>query len=229
MDLAYDIVFGYLNPGELITVTVGSAFGTAYADGAGYFFTPLWGTNGRQVDLVGSETIDIYVNGIHSETITIPTFTGGMNIVSDQVTGSLGVLSAGKVVTASLGIWGLEPNTETPWMTTTTNSTGDFIADFTADLGPSEFARIETSAGNGRVYHYAYPNTTFGVECFNYVFGYWQPYQPVTVTVYEGTSTTVRGSQTVKGNCPTEIIQPLCLLYPGIRSKSIRLEAAFTP
>ena len=130
MDIAYDIVFGYLNPGDLITVAAGSAFGTAHADGAGYFFTPVWGTNGRQVDLLGGETIDIYVNGIHSETITIPTFSGGMNLFTDQVEGSLGVLSAGKVVTVSLGIWGLEPNTETPWVTTTTNSTGDFYCRF---------------------------------------------------------------------------------------------------
>ena len=215
VDIAYDIVFGYLNPGDLITVTAGSAFGTAHADGAGYFFTPVWGTYGRQVDLLGGETIDIYVNGTHRDTITIPTFSGGMNLFTDQVEGSLGVLSAGKVVTVSLGIWGLEPNTETPWVTTTTNSTGDFIADFTADLGPSEFARIETSAGNGRVYHYVYPITTFGVDTFNYVFGYWQPYQPVTVTVYEGTSTTVRGSQTVKGNWPHGDYSAALLVVPG--------------
>ena len=217
VDMAYDIIFGYLDPGDMVTATAlgGSAFGSAQADATGYFFTPFWGTDGRQVDLVGGETIEIYVNGTYLESITTHIFTGEMKVDTDQVMGNLAGLSSGDVVTLSLGIWGYEPNSETPWVTTTTDTNGDFIANFTADLGPSEFARIETSAGNGRVYHYVYPNTTFGVDTFNYIFGYWKPYQLVTVTVYEGTSITVRGTQTVKGNWPHGDYSAALLVVPG--------------
>lgn len=204
VDMAFNVVFGYLSAGDLVTVAAsgGSAFGTAQADGAGFFFTPLWGADGRQVDLVGGETIDVYVSGAYLDSISLPSFSGQLDVTADQVTGSLTGLPAGSVVTASLGIWGWEPNTETPWITTTTDSQGDFTAAFGADLGPHNLARVEANTGTGRVYAYAYPLAVFNIDSYGYMFGYGQPFQPVTITVYISDTGVVRGSQTVWGNWP---------------------------
>ncbi len=204
VDMAYDVLFGYVSAGDLVTATAfgGSAFGATYADGVGFYFTPLWGTDGRQVDLVGGESIDVYINGTFLQSIILPTFSGELQTTTEQVVGNLGGVSADSEVTASLGIWAWEPNSETPRATATTDGLGDFTASFSEDVGPHNFARIDTIVGGGHVYHYAYPGDEFNVDTFNWIFGYAEPYQPVTVTVYVAGTSTVRGSQTVYGYWP---------------------------
>ena len=86
VDVSYNALMGYVSPGDLVTATVSpiSAYGSARADGAGLFFTPFWQTNGQPLDLQGGETIEVYINGVWSQSITVPAFTGEMSVLTDR-------------------------------------------------------------------------------------------------------------------------------------------------
>ena len=132
--MAYEAVWGILSPGDLVTVTRtagGAAYGAAEADGVGFFWTPLWQSNGQPADAVGGNTVAIYVNGAISATITPYAITGQMDVLNDRVVGAVSGLGGSRPVTVTLGIWAFHQSlVGAPQVTATTDASGAFTATF---------------------------------------------------------------------------------------------------
>ena len=63
VDQTYDAVWGNVSPRATVTVARGAAYGHAQANGVGFFWTPLWQSNGEPADITGTDTLAVYVNG----------------------------------------------------------------------------------------------------------------------------------------------------------------------
>ena len=87
VDQTYDAIWGTVAPGAIVTVARGTAYGAAQADGAGFFWTPLWQSNGQPADITGTDTLQVYVNGSLSATITVSGVTGLVDVLNDRVVG----------------------------------------------------------------------------------------------------------------------------------------------
>ena len=109
LDLAYETVWGMVNPGDRVTVTRstgGAAYGAAEADGVGFFWTPLWQSDGQPADVAGGDTVEVYVNGALDTTLSPLDITGQVDVLNDQVTGNVSGLAMGTSVTVTLGGFG---------------------------------------------------------------------------------------------------------------------------
>ncbi|MFW6136189.1 MAG: hypothetical protein ACOC7N_05150, partial [Chloroflexota bacterium] len=189
VDLAYDAVWGYVSPGDVVTVTRGDgAYGAAEADGAGFVWTPLWRPEGQPADIVDGDTIEIYLNGAPEASVPVEEVTGGIDVLADEVTGTIAGVDTDTPVTVTIGVDGAQPPGDAPQATATTDSEGAFTAAFPGmDLGPSNLAAVEYASGALRVRSYLYPNDrTFAVQNLLVVQGYADPGQELTVTAYEG-------------------------------------------
>jgi uncharacterized repeat protein (TIGR01451 family) len=205
VDLTYDVVWGYVNSGDAITVSrADGAYGAAEADGVGFFWTPLWQTNGQPADVAGGDTIEVYVNGALDATISPATITGGVDVLNDQVVGTIDGAGAGEAVTVTVGAWAYQPSlVGAPQQTATTDASGNFTVTFPAnDLGPHNYARVEYAASPNAVQSYLYPSGVFHVDTFLYLIGYDTPGQPVTATVYVTETSDVRWDGTTTANWP---------------------------
>jgi uncharacterized repeat protein (TIGR01451 family) len=191
VDLGYDAVWGTVSAGDTVTVertAGGAAFGAAEANGVGFFWTSIWNWNGEPVDLVGWDTLVVYVNGTLEASVTPGAISGALDVLNDTVDGTIDGASAGTPVTVTLGVWA-NVLAHTPQVTTSTDAGGNFTADFGAagyDLGPHNFARVEYPDGSVTVQGYAYPEAVFHVDTLLGVSGYAQPGQPVTATLVRG-------------------------------------------
>jgi len=205
VDLAYDAVWGLVSPGDKVTVAhTSGGYGAAEADGAGFFWTPVWQSNGQPADLAGGGAVTIYVNGAVSATITPYAITGQMDVLNDRVVGAISGLGGGRPVTVTLGIWASQQSlVGAPQVTTTTNASGAFTATFPAnDLGASNYARVEYAASPDTVQSYLYPSQVFEIDTYSYLFGHATPGQLVTMTVYVTQTSNVRWSGTTTANRP---------------------------
>jgi uncharacterized repeat protein (TIGR01451 family) len=208
LDLAYETVWGMVNPGDRVTVTRisgGAAYGAAEADGVGFFRTPLWQSNGQPADIIGGDTLAFYVNGSLDATITPLAITGQVDVLNDQVVGTINGAGAGIPVTVTLGIWAGEPLADAPQVTAVTGAGGAFTADFGAagyDVGPHNHARVEYAASPDTVQAYLYPSQVFEIDTYSLLFGFAEPGQAVTATVYVTETSNVRWSETSTANWP---------------------------
>ncbi len=198
-DLTHNAVWGLVNPGDTVTVTrtAADAFGSAEADGSGFFWTYLWFPDGRPADLAPGDTLQVNVNGSLAATLVPLDISGGVDVLADDVTGTILGLTPGTVVTATLGDFGGLPATE-PWFTDTVDTLGNYAVDFTgiADVGPHMLAQVQyrDPVGGYTVLAYVYPSDVFRVFGWHSVEGYAEPLSTVTVTVYVTTTGTVRWS-----------------------------------
>jgi hypothetical protein len=198
VDLTYDAVWGLVDPGDVVTVnrTADGAYGAAEADGLGFFWTYLWQANGQPADIADGDTIEIYVNGSLEASIPVVEVTGGIDVLTDQVVGTISGDTGGTVVTLTLGVEGQQPGGNAPQQTATTNGSGSFAATFASvDLGPSMLVAVEVPQGGHTVRTYLYPDPrVFLVQNLLFVRGYADPGQQIDVTCYEGSGPTVRWS-----------------------------------
>jgi uncharacterized repeat protein (TIGR01451 family) len=193
VDLFHGQVWGIVGPGEMVTVTgPGGVYGAAQADAAGFFWTPLWdGTAGTVAEIDDGDVINFYVEGTLDTTITVRDVTGQVDVLNDRVTGHIPGVAAGTAVTVTLKDWsGGEPPPGAPQATATTNSSGNFTADFSGsvNIGPGYWATVDYAAGSVVRDHLA-PVRTILVDSFQTVDGYAQPGQAVSVDIYTGTTT----------------------------------------
>jgi len=207
VDLVNETVWGLVNPGDVVTVTRtvgGAAYGAAEADGVGFFWTPLWQSNGQPADVVGGDTIEVYVNGALAVTLNPADISGQIDVLNDRVVGAISGLGGGRLVTVTVGIWAWQQSlVGAPQITATTDASGAFTATFPAnDLGPHNYARVEYAASPDTVQSYLYPDEVFHVDTFSYLFGHATPGQPVTMTVYVTQTSSVRWNGTATANWP---------------------------
>ena len=199
VDQTYDAIWGNVSPGATVTVARGTAYGAAQADGVGFFWTPLWQSNGRPADITGTDTIQVYVNGSLSATITVSGVTGLVDVLNDRVVGKLGGVTAPTPVTITLGT-----NPGVPSASATTDASGRFTATFTTvDLNPGQNAVVEYRNGPHTLRAFLAPSQVFAVGLgWNDVGGYAQPGQTVTATVYRGNSSLTKTMMTGQANKP---------------------------
>jgi uncharacterized repeat protein (TIGR01451 family) len=191
VDLFHDRVWGVVDPGELVTVAgPGGAYGAARADASGFFWTPLWNAStGTEIDIDDGDVIDFYVDGALAATVTVRDVSGQVDVVNDRVTGHIAGVPAGTPVTVTLkpGAGG-EPDPGMPQATTTTDSSGNFSADFSGsvNIAPRHWATVDYVAGS-IVRDHLTPAGVFFVDSYGSVRGYARPRQTVTATIYVGT------------------------------------------
>ncbi len=196
IDLFHHRIWGQVGAGDVITVErQGGGYGTAQADGAGFFWTPLWDTAaGSPVAIQAGDLISLYVNGTWNAAVTVHNVTGQVDVLNDQVTGNIAGVPSGTPVTVTLQQWGSpenEPHPGTPQATTTTDGSGDFAVTFNPiDLAPHQWVAVDYPSDGGLVRAHLFPQRTFIVHpTWNSGDGFAQPGQVVTTTIYTGTDT----------------------------------------
>jgi hypothetical protein len=198
VDLIYDAVWGLVDAGDVVTVdrATDSAYGAAEADGTGFFWTPLWQTNGRPADVTGGDTIRVYVNGGLEATISVAEVTGGIDVLADQVVGTISGDTGGTPVTITVGAEGQQPGDNAPQQTVTTNGSGSFAATFASvNLGPGTLVAVEYPSDGHTMRAYLYPDDrVLLVQNLDFVQGYADPGQQVDVTCYVGAGPAERWS-----------------------------------
>ena len=135
IDLAYDVVMGWVDPGQAVSVTTPSTsgYGEAVADGIGFFWTPIWhNTDGHQIGIDCGWPISITPEGDTTTTLSPKCLTGAsMDLSSNLISGGIDGVVADVSVTASLGginvdSSGTPPSPGAPTGTDTTDSLGKF-------------------------------------------------------------------------------------------------------
>jgi hypothetical protein len=206
VDLVYDAVWGLVEPGDAIVVSRPSdgAYGAAEADGVGFFWTPLWQGNGQPADVVGGGAIEVYVNGALAASLNPRNVTGGIDVLTDQVVGTIVGDTGGTLVTLTVGAEGQPPGGSAPQQTVTTNGSGSFAAAFASvNLGANGLVAVEYPRDGHTVRTYLYPSPrVFLAQNLDYVQGYADPGQQVDVTVYEGAGPAVRWSASANAGWP---------------------------
>ncbi|MBN1657619.1 MAG: DUF11 domain-containing protein [Anaerolineae bacterium] len=208
-DLTYGAIYGWVGPGDVVTVVrtdSGASYGSAEADGAGFFWTiPYDGAmNGRPVGVVPGETWDVYVNGTYATTLAPLAITGYVDVTDDDVFGNIAGLTTGTPVTVTLG----EGNyllADEPRVVTAVDAAGNFWADFsgTADIGPQMMAQAEyRDAAGVTVLIHVYPSDVFRLVNMSIIQGFADPGATVTATVYITYPTDIRWSGSTWSNWP---------------------------
>ncbi len=205
LDLTYGAVMGWLTPGDTITVTTTNGQGAAVADGVGFFWTALWHADGYPVGFGSSATI--FVNGANVANLTLPTITGGLDVLADKVSGVIAGNGGGTVVTITLGVWNQPPVSGAPWAVTHTASDGSFNVTFgDVDLGAETLASVDVVVNGVTVRTYLYPDpSVFLAQQYNAIAGYapsGQMGQVVAATVYSVYPGEVRWQGETKAGWP---------------------------
>jgi hypothetical protein len=200
VDLAYEAIWGYVAPGDEVTVTRTSddAYGAAEADGVGFFWTPLWRANGQPESVGGGDIFEVYVNGTLTTTLSPVTITGQVDVLNDRVVGAFSGAGSGTPVTVTVGLEGAAPVSGAPQESTTTDASGAFTVTFNAvDLGAETLVAVDYPVGSNHVRDYLYPNArVFSARQYNQIAGYATPNQAITATVYVTYPTDVRWENT---------------------------------
>lgn len=185
IDLAYHVVMGWVAPGDLVTVTMSAGYGAAVADGAGFFWTPIWHEDGHAIGITPGEPIAIFVNDALAFSVTPPQISGGVDVLADSVQGSIAGDGGGTAVTLSMGLWAQPPFPGAPSETAVTLGDGSFTAVFAADLGAENLVAVDTPVDGVNIRAYLYPDPpVFLVQQYDVIAGYGPMDQPVQATVY---------------------------------------------
>ncbi|MCP4543630.1 MAG: DUF11 domain-containing protein, partial [Chloroflexi bacterium] len=207
VDLVRETIWGLVNQGDTVTVTRtagGWSYGAAEADGVGFFWTPLYDNSGQPVGLHGGDTVEIYVNGALATTMTPLTITGEIDVLANQVVGTIIGAPQDTPVTVTVGLWGYAPRPGAPQQSTTTDASGVFTVTFgNVDLGAENLAAVDYETGGNYVRGYLYPgDPIFLVQQYNKVAGYAPRYQTITVTAYITYPTDARWQGTTYAEFP---------------------------
>lgn len=190
VDLALERVWGVVDPGDTVTVTrtLDGAYGSATADGQGFFWTSLFDGEGGgyPVDLAPGDQIEMYVNGAFHALLEPVEITGGIDVLVDEVSGSIPAADAGDEVALAVGSWNWFPFGGGQVITTTLDSNLDFSTAFPRDLGAENLIAAEYSIGEGLyVRDYLFPDSpVFHLQQWSTIVGYAARYQNVHATVY---------------------------------------------
>ncbi len=181
------------------------AYGAAQADGAGFFWTPLFAGDGsgQAVDIVGGDILEVYVNGALETTLEPQEVSGGINVLTDQVAGDISGDTGGTPVNLTFGLWGVMTDEAYPTEATITEVDGSFTEVIEFDLGAENMARVEYPIPGGWARGYLYPDPpVFLAQLNGVVAGYAPLNSVVTVTVYANYPDDVRWSGTAAAGFP---------------------------
>ncbi len=211
IDLAYDVVMGWVDPGQAVSVTTPSTsgYGEAVADGIGFFWTPIWhNTDGHQIGIDCGWPISITPEGDTTTTLSPKCLTGAsMDLSSNLISGGIDGVGADVSVTASLGginvdSSGTPPSPGAPIGSDLTDSSGAFSINLTGvDLGAESLVALDFLQDGLNMRHYITPENVFMVHQMNSIAGYADIDQGINATVYVGSTTEERwsGSTTASG------------------------------
>ena len=201
IDLTYDVVMGWVEPGQLVEVAYDIlGYGSAVADGIGFFWTPIWhNTDGHQIGIDCGTSISISVEGSPVASVA-PNCFDDTHIVVDEnlIRGTLSGAGEGVVVTANLGefipyVGSMQPAQGAPTGSGITDWTGLFeIADIGFTLGAESVAALDFEQSGINIRDYVIPQEVFMVHQMNSIQGYTSKGQNVIVTVYVGSGPEVR-------------------------------------
>ena len=201
IDMAYDVVMGWVEPGQLVSVTYGSeGYGSAEADGIGFFWTRFWhSTDGHQIGIDYGTPLSITVEGTPIATLTPYQFTDThLLALEDKISGTLLGASEGVTITASLGEFDVysgvyPPPQGAPTGSGVTDSSGFFeVTNIGVDLGAESAAALDFEQSGVNIRDYVIPQEVFMVHQMNNILGYTAPGQHVIATVYVGEGPDVR-------------------------------------
>ncbi|HET92251.1 MAG TPA: hypothetical protein ENN99_16155, partial [Chloroflexi bacterium] len=196
--LASDRVWGLVDPGATVTVTVdGIQMGAARADGVGFFWTTLYDGDGNRPGLSGGEVVAIYADGVPVAGTTLRAISGVVDVTADIVTGTLGGGGFPISVTVyTLDDYMPEATLTTYSVTVSTDDSGSFVADVSGgwDFVGWDHAVVAYVEGSIEVQWPARPLHTLMVRPFpwNWVFGVAAPHELLTVTLYLSDTATVK-------------------------------------
>lgn len=196
VDLAYNVVMGWVAPGELITVTTPTGYGAAVADGVGFFWTPIWYEDGYAIEIVPGELVNIFVGGEMTFTVVPPHISGGLDVPANTAGGLIDGDGGGTPVSASFGLWAQPPFPGAPVANSVTAGDGSFTLAFDGvDLGAENLVALDVPVDGVNVRSYLYPEpAVFLAQQYNLIAGYGPVGQPVVATVYAGYPGDVRWS-----------------------------------
>lgn len=212
IDLAYDVVMGWVKPGQAVSVTTPSTsgYGEAVADGKGFFWTPIWhNTAGHQLGIDCGWPINITPEGESTIALTPKCLSASnVNVLSNTISGTIDGVTGGFSITASLGGFeigkgGTPPSPGAPSVTMTTDASGHFSGSFTGvDLGAESLVALDFYPTGINVRYYITPENVFMVHQMNSVAGYADIDQDITAIVYEGSGPDVRWSSSTTAGGP---------------------------
>jgi uncharacterized repeat protein (TIGR01451 family) len=213
IDMAFDVVIGWVDPYQTVSVTAPgySGYGFAVADAIGFFWTPIWHTSdGHSLGISCGWPIEITSEGETAFTLSPKCLTSSnMDVSTDTISGGIDGMVAGVEVSASLGsfltegYWQIPPVSGAPTVTTTTDASGNFSTSLPGvDLGAESLVALDFEQDGVNIRNYVTPQNVFFVHQMNAIGGYADIDQSVSATVYEGTSTTVRWSGSTTASEP---------------------------
>jgi hypothetical protein len=212
VDLAYDVVMGWVDPSESVSVTVAGTdgYGMAVADEVGFFWTTIWtNTGGYHVGLNCGMTLVIQVGSADPLETTPPCMDAGLDIVNDLVTASIEDDTGETTITATLGvfeIWsgGQPPAPGAPSAVGVTASNGSFSQAISGvDLGAESLVALDRVVDGVNIRSYAYPEpSVFMVNQYNSIAGYAGNANEVTATVFIEDTEDERWSNTLNVGGP---------------------------
>lgn len=212
IDLAYDVVMGWVDPGQAVSVTTPSTsgYGEAVADGIGFFWTPIWhNTAGHQLGIDCGWPINITPEGESTIALTPKCLSASsVDVLSNTISGTIDGVTGGFSITASLGGFeigtgGTPPSPGAPSVTMTTDASGNFSGSITGvDLGAESLVAVDFEQDGVNIRNYIIPQEVFMVHQMNSIAGYADIDQGVTATVYEGLSDTVLWTNSTTATWP---------------------------
>lgn len=212
IDLAYDVVMGWVDPGQAVSVTTPSTsgYGEAVADGIGFFWTPIWhNTAGHQLGIDCGWPINITPEGESTIALTPKCLSASsVDVLSNTISGTIDGVTGGFSITASLGGFeigtgGTPPSPGAPSVTMTTDASGNFSGSITGvDLGAESLVAVDFEQDGVNIRNYIIPQEVFMVHQMNSVAGYADIDQDINVTVFEGSGPDVRWSGTTTAGGP---------------------------
>ena len=204
VDLTYDVVMGFVNPGETVLVAYGSTgYGAAVADDVGFFWTPIWDiTDGHQIGIDCGMTISITVEGNPSTIVVPPCMTGAIDIETDTISGIIPGIPENTEVYFQIGVFYPIPdetgriNPKPPGNVSIENvytaSDGSFSYQpgFASNLGAESLFSVDFQVNGIWIRSYVYPEqNVFMIQQYNTIAGYAEEGKTVAAEIVDGGST----------------------------------------
>jgi uncharacterized repeat protein (TIGR01451 family) len=205
-DLVRERVYGYIDPYTTITIArqADNAYGAAQSDSTGFFWTSLFSGDGSGMPLKldGGDTLNFWTPGGAFSATLQPEASGAVDLINDVVSGDIPGDTGGTVVTVTLGLWN-QPSLAYGIYTALTEPDGTFSIPLAQDAGAENFAVVDYRAGQVTLRTAFFPSPrAFLLWQNSYVGGYAPRGSNANLTVFMGSSTTIRWQGSTQADYP---------------------------
>jgi hypothetical protein len=181
------LIWGVVNPGDTVTVTVeGSQMGAAVADDVGFFWTTLYDSNGDLPAMGTGDTVVVYANGVEQANVDLPAIQGTIDTIGDVVSGHISNYSFNVTVYAD------GRSMTSYWVTTTLDASGYFTAEFDTVWDFQVRDKVFVAAVKDGVEVHT-NSLQVRPGAWNIAEGRAEPNTPVTVTLFDSDDTPIDG------------------------------------